>query len=714
VRGQVFGIAVDEEDGGDGGYPPAAQKVSALLREIESVRDQIMEIFNYYKENSPSEMASNLHGTAHLFHTKITEAMETLRAGNLLAGVGKVFSAAFVATDIVGGDIIKLIADASEGGTKDIPLLDYIDLSMQALRLAHSAVRELYEITKEAVNDERTYATVASLQRLQQALQRRLARISGKGVDLFFSREAILQRLEEVNPPEEVRQYIEREIEKLGGGYLGYWAESEVTLKHINFLLSLPWSKRAEARMDISAVAKTMDERLFGLRKAKERVIEYLATLHHLDAPALRGVTLCFVGPPGTGKTDLARQIAHAMGRPFARIALGGVNDEANIKGHRRTYVGAMPGDIMKALAKCGVKNPVILLDEVDKMRVGVRGDPVAALMDALDPEFNHQFLDFFVDFPFDLSEVLFICTANNAENIPAPLRDRMEIIEFRPYTYAEKKIIAKNYLIPRLREELKCPEDMLRITDGAIDVILSRYTVESGVRELYRTLRRIFMKAFVRKDKKVVSAKEIPYLLWDEVPQVWKMEKKERLEVGMAPTLGVLSESGEGCVTYLMLEMIVLSENPQEEEDILCWTTAADSTAQQSVLAGIRVARRLAAELLQKTVGKVKWIVHSTRPFLTTSGTSWGVSATLAALSCFMQKPLPPDYAYTGEVDIYGNIYAVGGLSTKIATAELVGFKTLYVPAENKHALLALDFTPRIKIVQVGHIKEILERLKL
>ena len=243
----------------------------------------------------------------------------------------------------------------------------------------------------------------------------------------------------------------------------------------------------------------------------------------------------------------------------------------------------------------------------------------------------------------------------------------------------------------------------------AAIDVILSNYTLESGVRELYRILKRIFMKSLVPDAPRHITAEHVSKLLWDVTPQVWKLEKKQTLGVGVAPTLGVLGESGEGCVSYIMIDVVFLGEDSKEEEDVLVWTTSADQVAQQSVVAGIRVARKIAAKLGKK-LGKIKWIIHSTRPFLHTSGTSWGLPAALAALSALLQRPLPPNWAYTGEIDISGHVYAVGGVATKIATADLLGFDVLYVPHENYYDVAALDFSPQVRIDFVENIQTVVD----
>lgn len=544
---------------------------------------------------------------------------------------------------------------------------------------------------------------VNTLRKVRAEVDKTLREIGGS--DETLDEVARINKLLETKQlPDEVRAYIKRELTKLDNPYAIHWAETEVALKHINFLLELPWYERAQEIVPFSEVEAYLNNKLYGLRKAKDAVLDYLAALHKKQG-STKGTVLCFVGPPGTGKTDMARRIAEALRRPFYKISLGGVNDEAEIRGHRRTYVGALPGNIMKALARTKVKNPVILLDEIDKMQIGVRGDPSAALMEVLDPEFNHAFYDHFVDFPFDLSEVLFICAANVASNIPPALRDRLNIIEFRPYTAAEKFYIARDYIIPKVERELGLERGEVSITDDAIKHLIQYFTYESGVRELYRLTKKMITRN-LRYAHAVITPAEVEQLLWDEPKMVWRNKRQlmvaER-RAGIAPTLGVASDTGEGIIGMIMFRPIGTFEGNEDRVEI---TYNTDELTRQTL--------RLAIECAREHCGiasppRYIWVVHHTNPSVRTTGTSFGVSAVLAALSVYLNKPLNPDYVYTGEIDVFGNIHAIGGVDAKIAIAEAAGYTRIYIPKENEHDLRALDFTPSIDVRLVSHIKEIL-----
>lgn len=555
--------------------------------------------------------------------------------------------------------------------------------------------------TSRAQKEEETAARAAALRRLRSEIDKLLQELGEEDYvnpDVVKINKALAQK----ELPDEVRAYIQREVRKLESPFASHWAEAEVALKHINFLLELPWNERAEHVEKFEEVVEYLNSKLYGLRKAKEAVLDYLAALHRKPG-SVKGTVLCFVGPPGTGKTDMARRIAESLKRPFIKISLGGVNDEAEIRGHRRTYVGALPGSIMKALAQAKVKNPVILLDEIDKMSVGVRGDPAAALMEALDPEFNNAFLDHFVDFPFDLSEVLFICAANVIETIPPALRDRLNIIEFRPYTPKEKFTIAKDYIIPKVKGELGIGEGEVDFTDDSIWAVINYYTFESGVRELYRIIRKVVTRN-LRLHYKIITPSAIDEILWDEPKQVWRYRRHSRYGVGAAPIIGVASGTGEGVIDVLMFQPVVQLDGSGNEDKVQI-TYNTDDLGKQTVLLALECARRLSGAPLPY----YRWIVHQTNPSVYSHGTSFGVSAALAVLSVFKKQPLRDDWVYTGEIDIHGYVHAVGGIATKIATAEAYGYKRIYIPKENEHDLAALDFTPEIEVVPVSHVKEII-----
>jgi len=522
--------------------------------------------------------------------------------------------------------------------------------------------------------------------------------------------ERIKKELKTRQFPPEVKSYLEREIARLEQPYAAHWAETDVILKHVNFLVSLPWDKRVDDVPSFEEVANYLDNRLYGLRKAKEHVLDYLAVL--MEQSEKRGDILCFVGPPGTGKTDMARAIAEALNRPFRKISLGGVNDEAEIRGHRRTYVGALPGRVMKAIAEAGVKNPVILLDEIDKIQQGVRGDPAAALMEVLDPEFNREFYDHFVDFPFDLSEVLFICAANEISNIPHPLLDRLNVVEFRPYTQKEKIEIAKHHMLPKVAKETGikiaygygCEDCAFAITPEAVQYIISVYTLESGVRELYRLMRKLAARN-LRYKFPVITPEKVDKLLWDVTPAVWKYKRPQSFSVGEVPVLRILMPDGEGFLDTMIFKVV---GEVRDGLDVVETTCVVGETSMIGLKAAVFWARHAYKELTGEEKPPLRWLVHVTNPSIQMAGTSLGISAAIGALSALLNKPVNPDVAFTGEIDIRGNVHAVGGIATKIATAEICGYKKIYLPEENRFDLRALDFTPNIQIVTVKTLDEI------
>ncbi len=637
----------------------------------------------------------------------LAQSEKEVQKGDIIAAAGYLFNAMLLHSYWANMSVWKTLYELMKNSPHGIAAADYINACIDMAIHCATFTQELQKIVEKIRETDLKHAQVAGLRRIQEEVEERLKELGVNNEANEISQ--LKAQLERKQLPEQVRAYIVKELQRLDVPYSMHWAETDVVLKHIRFLLSLPWYERATEMVSLEEVAVYLDRSLYGLRIAKEAVLDYLSAVHASQGKGkVKGMILCFVGPPGTGKTDMARRIAEALKRPFYKIALGGVNDEAEIKGHRRTYVGALPGSIAKALSIVGVKNPVILLDEVDKMHIGLRGDPAAALMEALDPEFNHSFYDHFVDFPLDLSEVLFICSANVEENIPAPLRDRMQIIPFRPYTATEKFVIAKEYILPRVQSELGLDASP-QFTEEAIKNIISYYTFESGVRELSRLLRKAVMRN-LRYKFEVIDVEQVDKLLWDEPKMVWRYHKHSSFGVGAVPTLGVSEGTGEGIVDVLMFRTIGeensegAANNENNLGDKILFTFESDNLTQQTIRLAILYARML--------VGKqpMKWIVHQTNPSVRTIGTSLGVSAVLGALSALLGKVVHPDSVFTGEIDCYGNIHAVGGIATKIAAAEMCGYKRIYLPKANEHDLLALDFTPQIEVRLVSHLREILD----
>lgn len=578
-------------------------------------------------------------------------------------------------------------------------VLKHVIAMAKAITQHNAAIRDT--ITQVIEENQRIDKMVA-LTRLRKAVDEEIKKLSGQPSlrDTAYLTE-LLEKAKERNLPTEVKTYITEELKRIIASptALGMWVETEVALKHIEFLLALPWDKRAEEMPELERAEKLLEEHFYGMRTVKQKVLDYIATVKHLNTPSLKGTVLCFIGVPGTGKTDVARIIAAALGRPFYRIPLGGVNDEAVIKGHRRTYVGAMPGNIMKALAQVGVKNPVILLDEVDKLGMGLRGDPAAALLDALDPDHNHSFFDHYVDFPFDLSEVVFICAANVWENINPTLRDRFDRVDFHPYTPAAKVMIAKNFLLPRWHETLKIPPKSVKITDEALLKLIREYTFEGGVRNLNNLLKVILQRHLRGITPKQVRPQDIPKILWDLSP-IHRSKRKEKLDIGVAPILGVYPQTGDGELSYI--EIYPLSGARQSK-----WVMQGDDIFKSSFDAALIYLER---KYQDPNIVRRGYGIFKTSPAVEVSGTSAGLSIALALISLIEGKPLPPNFAYSGEISPSGAIYPVGGIAQKVVLAETCGFSDLILPSANKIDVELLDFEPQIKIHFVEHIEQALE----
>src|SRR5262245_7810961 len=482
-------------------------------------------------------------------------------------------------------------------------------------------------------------------------------------------------------------------------------AEATVVRNYIDWILELPWYDKTEERYDLVEAEKILEEDHYGLKKIKERILEYLAV--QALPKKLKGPVLCFVGPPGVGKTSLAKSIARATGRKVVRMSLGGVRDEAEIRGHRRTYIGALPGKIVQSLKKVATNNPVFLLDEVDKMSTDFRGDPAAALLEVLDPEQNHSFNDHYLDLDYDLSDVMFITTANTLGGIPVPLQDRMEIIQLSGYTEFEKLNIAIRYLIPRQRTECGLGESDLIFTESAIRTVIHHYTREAGVRSLEREIasvcRKIARKVVAEgKDKPIeIVSKSIPRYLG--VPKFRLGKKEERDEVGLVNGLAVTQVGGD----LLAAEATVVPGKGK-----LVITGLLEKGMEESGQAAMSYVRsrldRLGLD--PETYQKVDVHVHFP-DFVRKDGPSAGVTMVTALVSALMKAPVRRDLAMTGEITLRGRVLPIGGLKEKLLAAHRGGITTVIIPKENRKDLR--DVPRRVlralRLVLVEHVDDVL-----
>jgi ATP-dependent Lon protease len=482
-------------------------------------------------------------------------------------------------------------------------------------------------------------------------------------------------------------------------------AEANVVRTYLDVVLGLPWHEYTEDQLDIVHAARVLDQDHFGLRKIKERVLEYLAVASLVDR--LKGPILCLVGPPGVGKTSLARSVARATGRSFVRMALGGVRDEAEIRGHRRTYIGAMPGKIVQAVKKAGSSNPVFLLDEVDKMSSDFRGDPTAALLEVLDPEQNESFNDHYLDLDYDLSKVMFICTANSLHGIPAPLQDRLEIIRLAGYTEQEKLSIARRYLLPKQLENHGISEQNLVITQQAVTQIVRRYTKEAGVRNLERELASVCRKVakrVVRKGPETrvkVTSANLEKLLG--VPRFRYGKVSDQDEVGFVQGLAWTNAGG------VMVPIEAVSVRGTGKTTL---TGKLGNVFQESSQAAVTYIRSRALNLGLPPDFYAELDLHVHVPELWgVDGPSAGITIATAVVSAVTGIAVRRDIAMTGEITLRGRVRPIGGLKEKLLAAHRAGVRTVLIPKDNEPDLqdiprLVLD---KLQIVTVEHMDEVL-----
>ncbi len=482
-------------------------------------------------------------------------------------------------------------------------------------------------------------------------------------------------------------------------------SEASVIRSYVETVLELPWNKKSKESLDIAKAQDILDEDHYGLEKIKERILEFLA-VKKLNKN-LKGSIICFVGPPGVGKTSLAHSIARAMHRNFVRISLGGVRDEAEIRGHRRTYIGSMPGRVIKAVKEAGTNNPLILLDEIDKMATDFRGDPASAMLEVLDPNQNKHFEDHYVDAPFDLSDVFFIATANDLGSIPMPLRDRMEIITLSSYTEFEKKHIAKKYLLSQAKEENGLDKHTIKISDEALMKIINEYTREAGVRNLRREINRLhrrIAKEVIDKDKKSVSITLNNVEKYLDKPRFRPDKQRDKeAKVGIVNGLAWTSVGG----TTLEVQGIRM-----EGKGKLTLTGKLGEVMKESASVAysyVRSSREL-FKLEDKFNEKYDIHLHFPEGAVPKDGPSAGITITTALISALAQKPARQDIAMTGEITITGDVLPVGGIKEKVIGAHRVGIREVILPFDNENDAgeLPKEVTKDMKIYFVKRYEEV------
>src|SRR5437016_859089 len=493
--------------------------------------------------------------------------------------------------------------------------------------------------------------------------------------------EELRQKIEEAGMPKETKEKAMQELKRLEA-MPGVSAEATVSRNYIEWLVSVPWKKSSKEIKDIELAEQILNEDHYGLEKIKERILEFLAVRQLIKQP--KGTILCFVGPPGVGKTSLAKSIARATGRKFVRLSLGGVRDEAEIRGHRRTYIGAFPGQIIQRMKKAGTVNPVFLLDEVDKMSMDFRGDPSAALLEVLDPEQNNSFTDHYLDVEYDLSKVMFIATANVVHTIPAPLKDRMEIIALAGYTHLEKLAIGRQFLVPKQRAEQGLEEAKVTFEDTALEELIDSYTREAGVRNLERevgsVLRKVARQVVKQSDYEVViDRKKVRELLGKAKFRSQQIHDKS--EVGLATGLAWTEVGGE-----ILSTEVALSRGKGN----LTLTGKLGDVMQESARAALSYVRSR-AELFGLDPdfhSSLDIHIHVPEGAIPKDGPSAGITMATALLSAVTKMPVHRDMAMTGEITLRGKVLPVGGVKDKILAATRAGITKIILPAENERDL--------------------------
>ena len=515
---------------------------------------------------------------------------------------------------------------------------------------------------------------------------------------------SLAEALKKARLPKEAKKEAERQFKRLQSMHHDS-SEASVVRTYLEWLAELPWKKSSKDRLDIPLAEQILNEDHYGLNKVKERILEYLS-VRKLN-PDSKGPILCFVGPPGVGKTSLGRSVARALGRKFQRLSLGGMRDEAEIRGHRRTYVGAMPGRIINALKQAGTKNPVIMLDEVDKLGADFRGDPSSALLEVLDPEQNSTFTDHYLNLPFDLSKVMFICTANYIDNVPAPLRDRMEIITLPGYTMQEKQLIAKRYLLPRQEEQNGLKQKEVQISDSVISKIIEEYTREAGLRNLEREIGSLCRKLARKKAEGQdgpfkVTAAMVHKLLG--AARYLNDEKEHLFMPGLAQGLAWTPFGGE----VLFIEATIMKGKGN-----LTLTGQLGDVMKESAKAAVSYIRSKAKELkIDPDFADTMDIhVHVPAGAVPKDGPSAGVTMVITLISALSGKAVASDLAMTGEITLRGRVMPVGGIKEKILAAVARGLKRVAIPKQNEKDLedVPSELLKKIKVYPITHIEDLI-----
>jgi endopeptidase La len=571
----------------------------------------------------------------------------------------------------------------------------FLNRSLEAFLVGNSFKREIDEKVRANID---TQQKEYFLREQMKVVQDELKQIAPEDDDI----EKIRQAINEIELSEEDKAVLLKEVDRLEKTPV-MSPEHSIIRTYLDTVVALPWNTLTADEIDIKNAEKILNEDHYGLEKIKERILEFLAVKKLRDD--MKSPILCLSGPPGVGKSSLAKSIAASMGRSFVRISLGGVHDEAEIRGHRRTYLGALPGKIIQSLKKIKTKNPVILLDEIDKMASDIKGDPAAAMLEVIDPAQNNEFVDHYLDIPFDLSKVLFIATANNLSLIPAPLRDRMEVIELESYTIKEKENIAAKYLIPRQIKENGLKKGQITFSKQAINKIINGYTYEAGVRNLERVFGSICRKAALKVLQGEAKIKVGVTNLEDFAgPEKYSLKDKNiKPEIGLVNGLAYTVVGGD----TLEIETSVSKGNGK-----IILTGKLGDVMKESAQMAISYLRSNAENLNLEDINFSEIDIHLHVPegAVPKDGPSAGITITTSVYSALTKKPVDNNIAMTGEMTLHGKVLPIGGVKEKILSSEKMNINTIIIPTKNKKDLIDIpkEVLEKLTIYSVDSIQEV------
>ena len=604
--------------------------------------------------------------------------------------------------------LVNIITASIDLKTQDKQqILEMVDTKTRLARLSELLTREIRILEISSKIDTDTQERVGKVTK-EAILREKMKSIEKELGEDDESREIFefKKKIKNAQMPEDVRQKAERELARLAK-MSSYNPESSYIRTYLEWLVDVPWVVKEKSNSDVEYAAKVLEEDHYGLPKVKERILEYLAV--HKLVGKIKGPILCFVGPPGVGKTSIGKSIARALNRKFIRVSLGGIHDEAEIRGHRRTYVGALPGRIIQGIKNAGSKNPVFMLDEIDKVGVDFRGDPSSALLEALDPEQNNSFSDHYLEVAYDLSDVMFITTANVLDTIPPALRDRLEVIGFPGYTEEEKFHIAKRFLIPKQLEAHGLDKQKAEVADSTIKEVVSKYTREAGVRELERAIASMFRKvakkiATGKKAKKIkISPKQLHAYLGPYKYSKTIAETKD--EIGMSTGLSVTAAGGE----ILFVEVTLMPG-----KGLLILTGQLGDVMKESAQAALSYvkSRIKILNVPEKYFGKIDVHIHVPEGAVPKEGPSAGIAITTALVSAITKIPVRREVGMTGEVTLRGRVLEIGGVKEKSLAAHRAGLTTIILPKTNAKDLEEIPKNVKrdLQFILAEHMDEVLK----